>query len=146
MVIAHRHDHTAIGGRACHIGVAHHITRTVHTGPLPVPQAKDTVVFAFAAQLGLLTAPECGRGQILVQSGLKRHLRGFQHITCTGHLHINGTQRRPAIAGHIACGIQTRLFVTRALHQHQAYKRLCAVQQNLVFVKVISIIERHILM
>ena len=41
-------------------------------GPLPYHMREDAVVLALAAQLGLLRAPDRGRGEILVDAGLKR--------------------------------------------------------------------------
>ena len=66
MVIPHRHQHTAMGRGARHIRMAHHIAGAVHTRPLAVPQTKDTVVFPFAAQLGLLAAPKHRRREVFV--------------------------------------------------------------------------------
>ena len=66
MVIAHRHQHAAMFRRTSHIGMAHHIARPVHPGAFAVPQPKDAIETSLAAQLGLLHAPQGGRGQILV--------------------------------------------------------------------------------
>ena len=71
----------------------HHVTGTVNPRPFAVPQAKDTVVFAFAAQFCLLRAPKGRRGKVFVQSRLKGDLRRVQDILGTGHLHVHGTKR-----------------------------------------------------
>ena len=62
MVIPHRHQHATRRRRTCHIGVTHHITRTIHAGAFAVPQAKDTIVFALASQFSLLRTPMRGCG------------------------------------------------------------------------------------
>ena len=62
MVIPHRHQHTTRRRRSCHIGVTHHISRTIHAGAFAVPQTKYTIVLALAAQFSLLRPPmrRCG--------------------------------------------------------------------------------------
>ena len=146
MVIAHGHDHAAMGGCARHIGMAHHVARPVHAGAFAVPQAKDAVILALAAQFRLLAAPKGGRGQIFVQTKLKGNLRRLQHVLGAGHLHIDRTQRRSAIARHIACCVQTRLFIAGTLHQHQSHQSLRTIEQDLILAQVITIIKGHILM
>ena len=66
MIVAHRHQHTAVDGTARHIGVSHHIAGPVYAWTLAVPHAKDAIIFAFAAQLGLLCTPKGCCRQIFV--------------------------------------------------------------------------------
>ena len=105
MVIPHSHQHTTMCGRACHIGMAHHITGTVHPRAFTVPQAKHTVVLAFAAQLCLLTAPKGGSGKIFVQARLEHDVMRGQRLGGALHLQVHGPQGRPAVSGHIARGV-----------------------------------------
>ena len=144
MVVAHRHQHAAMGRGSGHVDMAHHVASAVHPRPLAVPQAEHAVIFALAPQLGLLAAPKRGGGQIFVQALFELHLRLGQQPGCTGHLYVDRPQRRPAIAGHITGGVQTRCTVARRLDQHQPHQRLCAVQQNRRFLKIEAIIQRNL--
>ena len=127
VVIPHRHQHAAIHRRAGHIGVTHHIPGPVHTRPLAVPQTKDTIVFALTAQLGLLGTPNRCGGKVFVQAGLKRHIALHQLLFRALHLHVDGTQRRSAIARHQPCRVQPRRFIAGLLHHGHAHQRLRAV-------------------
>ena len=72
MVIAHRHQHAAMLARAGHVGMAHHIARSVDARPLAVPQAETRHhSLPSPRRPGLLAAPQRSGGQILVQPVLK---------------------------------------------------------------------------
>ena len=71
VVIAHERQHAAVLGGAGEIGVAEHVAGAVDAGTFAVPEAEHAVELAFPAQLGLLRAPQRGRGDILVDAGLK---------------------------------------------------------------------------
>ena len=141
MVVAHGHQHAAVRRAARHVGVFEHVARAVHARPLAVPQAKDAVVFALAAQFGLLAAPQGGGGQIFVQAGLKGDVMFSQRFGGAHHLHVDRTQGRSAIAGDQPRRVQTSGAVTRFLHHHQPHQRLRAVQQDRVAVQVIAVIQ-----
>ncbi len=51
--------------------MAEDVAGAVDARALAVPHAEHAVVFAFAAQLGLLRAPDRGRGEILVEACLE---------------------------------------------------------------------------
>ena len=74
VVVPHRHQNAAQCGTAGHIGVTHHIARPVYARTFAVPQAKDAIEFALAAQFSLLRPPMGGGGQILVYTRLKGHI------------------------------------------------------------------------
>ena len=133
MVVPHGHQNAAIGRGARHVGVFHRIARPVDARTLAVPEPEDPVELALAAQLGLLCAPERGGGQVFVQAFLKFHVRLGQLLGRAVHLHVDRTQRRAAIAGHISCGVQPRRPVACFLHQHEADKCLGAIQQHRAF-------------
>ena len=127
VVVAHGNQYAAVFRRPRHIGMAQRIARAVHPRPLAVPQTKDAVVFALAADLCLLRPPERGDGEILVQTVLKRHVRLRQQLLCALHLHINRTKRRAAIPGDQTSRVQPRSHITGLLHQHQTHQRLSPV-------------------
>ncbi len=141
MVIPHRHENATLGGRARHIGVAHHITRSVDPRPLAIPQAKDAIELTLAAQLGLLGAPKGGGGEIFVETGFKADIGGLQILLRLLHLLIDRTQRRAAIARHIASGNQPRRTIPRFLHQHQAHQRLGSIQEDGSLPEIITVVQ-----
>ena len=130
MVIAHRHDHPTMGRGSGHVDVAHRIAGAVHTRTLAVPQAKDAIEFALAAQMRALGAPMCSGGQILVQARLEQNVLIRQHLLGPCHLQIDGAERRAAIARNQPRSVQSGLGIAPLLHQHQAHKRLGAIQQD----------------
>ncbi len=146
VVVPHRHQHAAMARGACHVGMAHHVAGTVHPRPLAVPEREDTVIFALAPQLRLLAAPDRGGGKVFVQARLKADVVGVKQLACLRHVQIDPAQRRSAIAGDVACGIQTGLRVPRLLHQHQPHKRLGPVQQDRRAVKIVAVVQRNLVL
>ena len=71
MVVAHQRQHAAVPGGAGEIGMAEHVAGAVDARALAVPHAEHAIELAFAAQLGLLRAPERGGGEVLVDAGLE---------------------------------------------------------------------------
>ena len=78
MIVAHQGQHAAMFRRAREIDVAEDIAAAVDAWTLAVPEREDAVVFAFAAHLGLLRAPDGGRGEILVEARLKQDVVGVE--------------------------------------------------------------------
>ena len=72
VVVAHQREHAAVLRGAGEIGVAEHVAGAVDARALAVPDAEHAVVLAFAAQLGLLRAPQRGGGEVLVDAGLEQ--------------------------------------------------------------------------
>ena len=48
-----------------------HVAGAVDAGALAVPHAEHAIELAFAAQLGLLRAPERGGGEVFIQAALE---------------------------------------------------------------------------
>ena len=71
VVVAHQRQHAAMLGGTGEIGVAEHVAGAVDARTLAVPHAEHAIEFALAAQLGLLRAPDRGRGEILVDAALE---------------------------------------------------------------------------
>ncbi len=145
VIVAHRHQHAAVLRRPGHVGVAEDIAGAVHTRSLAVPEPEDAIMFALAAQLRLLRAPKRGRRQILVQSGLERHVRRGQQLARPRHLQVHRPQRRATIAGDKTGRVQTSGHVDSLLHQHQPHQRLRAVKQNRAFLQVEPVVQRNLL-
>src|SRR6185436_19258508 len=112
------------------IGVAERVARAVDPGALAIPDAEDTVVTAVATELGLLGAPQRGRGEVLVDSRLEKNVRGAEGLCRTPKLHVEPAQRRAAIAGDVAGRAFADARVAGRLHQRQADDRLRSGDQD----------------
>jgi hypothetical protein len=87
--------------------------------------AEDAVVFAFAAQLRLLRAPDRGGGEVLVDAALKADIASSpKERRGALELAIEAAERRAAIAGDVARGVETVAPVELLLHQAEPHQRL----------------------
>ena len=116
MVVAHQRQHTAVFGRAGEVGVAEHVAGAVDAGPLAVPDAEDAVVFALAAQLRLLRAPQRRCRQFLVDAGLEDDVVGVEQRRDPHELLVETAERRAAVAGDVAGGVEAGAAVALLLH------------------------------
>ena len=118
MVVAHQREHAAVLRGAGEIGVAEHVAGAVDARALAVPHAEHAVVLALAAQLGLLRAPERGRGEVLVEAGLEQDVVRCRAQLLRAHeLLVEPAERRAAIAGDVAGGVEAGAAVALLLHQ-----------------------------
>ena len=143
MVVAHQHERAAVLGRAGEIGVAEDVAGTVDARALAVPDAEDAVVFALAAHLGLLRAPDGGGGEVFVEAGLEENVVPVEPFLGRMHLHVDGAERRPTIAGDESRGVQAGAAVALLLHQQQAHDRLRAGREDAVLRQIEFVVERH---
>src|SRR5688500_13811121 len=106
------------------ISMAKDIARSVDARALAVPNAEHTVVYAVAAQLGLLCATQrCGR-QVLVQPWMKENVGFADDAVGSEERAFKPCDRRAAVAGDDSCGVKSRLLVTCVLDQRQPHNRL----------------------
>ena len=91
--------------------------RAVDARALAVPDAEHAVVLALAAQLGLLRAPQRGGGEVLVEAGLEHDVVRREHAARALELLVEPAERRAAIAGDVAGGIEAGAAVALLLHQ-----------------------------
>src|ERR1700738_4754149 len=92
-------------GTAGEIGMTHHIAAAVDAGALAVPKREHAVIFAFAAQFGLLRAPHGRRRDVFIQAWLKPDVGFVQMTLCAGELLIEPSEWGAAISGDVACRI-----------------------------------------
>src|SRR5665213_1155755 len=117
VVVAHQRQHAAVLGSAGEIGVAEYVARTIDARTFAVPKPEHAIEFALAAQLGLLRAPERGGGEFLVEAGLELDVGGAERARGADELLVETAERRAAITGEIAGGVDTGGAVARLLHQ-----------------------------
>ena len=141
MVVAHQRQHAAMLRGAGEIGVAEHVAGAVDARPLAVPDAEHAVVPALAAQLRLLRAPQRGGGQVLVDPGLEQDVVLRERALGANELLVEPAERRAAVAGHIAGGVEAGAAVALLLHQAQAHQRLIAGDEDPAFGEVVFVVE-----
>ena len=117
MVVAHQGEHAAVLRGAGEIGVAEDVAGAVDARALAVPHAEHAVVLALAAQLGLLRAPDGGRGEVLVQAGLEQDVVLIERGLGAHELLVEPAERRAAIARDVAGGVEPGEAVALLLHQ-----------------------------
>ena len=126
------------------VGVAEYVAGAVDARTLAVPEAEDAVILALAEQFGLLRAPAGGRGQLLVEAGLEDDVRLRELLLGLPELQVEPAERRAAIAGDEAGGVQPVRAVALALHQQHADDRLRAGKEDALFAEVELVVERDI--
>ena len=120
VIVADDRQHTAVGRRACRIGVFEDVHGAVEAGSLAVPDAEDAIDGGAGAHPDMLRPPHGGRAELLVDAGLEDDVVVGEQLLGPPQLLIVVAQRRSAIARDEAAGIQPRRAVARALHQRQA--------------------------
>ena len=141
VVVAHQGEHAAVLGGAGVVGVAEHVAGAIDARALAVPDAEHAVVLAFAAQLGLLRAPQRRGGQVLVQAGHELDVVRLQQALGAQHGRLQRGDRRAAVARHVAGRVQPRLHVAGPLGQHQAHDGLGAGQDLAAPVEGVFVVE-----
>src|SRR5437763_11403873 len=124
VVVAHERQHAAMLRGSGKVGVAKHVAGAVDARPLAVPHREHAIELALAAQLGLLGAPYGGGGQIFVEPGLEADVGGFEMALRADELLVEAAERRAAIAGDVAGGVEAGAAVARLLHEAEADQRL----------------------
>ena len=101
-------------------------------------------MLAFAEQFGLLRAPAGGRRQFLVEAGLEDDVGVGELLLGLPQLQVEPAERRAAIAGDEAGGVQPVPAVALALHQQHADDGLRAGQEDALLAEVELVVERDV--
>ncbi len=130
MVVAGDEQHAAVHRAAGMVAVLEDVAAAVNAGALAVPHGEDAVILRRWEKIQLLGAPDSGCGDVLVDAGLEGdvmrlevRLGGLQGL-------IEAAQRRTAVAGYIAGGVQPGGLVAAVLQHGQARKRLYAGEED----------------
>ena len=130
MVVAGEDKHAAMFRGACGIAVAEHVAAAVDAGALAVPDADHAIIFGAGREIELLRAPDRGGGQVLVHAGLELDVVLLEMFSCGEQLLVIAAERRPAVTGDEACGVETGGVVAADLRHRQANQRLDARQEH----------------
>ena len=141
MIVAHQSEHAAVLRGTCEIGVTEHVAGAVDAGPFAVPHAKNAVVFALAAQLGLLRAPHRGGGEVLVDAALEPDVAFVQERLGAQKLVVQAAERRTAVTADESRGIEPVATVQLLLHQAEPDQSLEAGHEHTALAKVVFVVE-----
>ena len=144
VVVAHQRQHAAVLRGAGEIGVAEDVAGAVDARPLAVPEAEHAVELALAAQLRLLRAPQRGRGDVLVEAGLEADVVFVEDALRADELLVEGAERRAAIAGDVARGVEAGAAVALLLHQAEPHDGLEAGDEDAALGEVVLVVERDV--
>jgi hypothetical protein len=141
MVVAGQRDHAAILRGTGGIAVLQHVHRAVHAGALAVPDREHAIDGGAGKEIRLLAAPHRGRGEILVEPGLEVDVVLFQVPLRAPQRVVVHAERRAAIAGDEAAGVEAGRSVALLLHHRQAHQRLDAGEIHAALVQAIAVFK-----
>ncbi len=130
MVVAGQQQDAAVLGAAGHVAVPEDVAAAVDARPLAVPHGIDAIDRRIAEKVGLLGAPDRRRRQVLVQARPEDDVVLVKQVLGFPQLLIQPAQRRAAVAGDVAAGVEADRAVTLLLHQRQAHQGLGAGQED----------------
>src|SRR5689334_19240702 len=141
VVVAGKHQHAAVLGRACRIAVAEDVAAAVDAGALAVPDADHAVILGTGRQIELLRAPNRGGRQILVHAGLELDVVLFEMLSRGEKLLVITAGRGAAEAGDEAGGVEAHRPVAADLRRRQANQRLNAGQETVAGALGVFLVE-----
>jgi hypothetical protein len=112
------------------VGMLEHVAAAVDAGPLAVPHGKDAVEFRLREQVQLLRAPDRGGGDVLVEPGLEADVVRLEEGPGAVQRRVQAAQRRTAVAGNVAGGMQAGGAVDGVLQHRQAGQGLHAGEED----------------
>ena len=130
VIIAGERQHAAEFRAAGGVAVLERIGRAVDARSLAVPDGEHAIDRGSREHVDLLAAPHGGRGEVFVQPGLEADIVGFEVPLRLPQRIVVDAERRAAIAGDEAAGIESGVLVAFALHDWQANERLHAGEIN----------------
>jgi hypothetical protein len=141
VVVAGKAQHAAVLGRARGIAVAEDVAAAVDAGALAVPDADRAIIFGAGRQIELLRAPNRGGREVLVHAGLELDVVLFEVFSRGKKLLVVTAERRTAVAGNEAGGVQPRGTVAADLRHRQADQRLDPGQEDVASALGVFLIE-----
>ena len=126
------------------VAVLEHVERAVDARALAVPEREHAVVLGAREQADLLRAPDRGGGEVLVDAGLEDDVALLEELARPPQRLVEPAERRAAIAGDEAGGVQPGRAVALALQHRQAHQRLDAGHQHPPALERVAVVEAHL--
>jgi hypothetical protein len=141
VVVAGEHQHAAVLRGAGGVGVLEHIAAAIDARALAVPHGEDAVVLRPREEVDLLRAPDRGGGEVLVDAGLELDVVALEVALRAPQRLVEAAERRAAVAGDEARGVQAGALVALALQHHQADQRLRAGEEDAALLQGVLVVE-----
>src|SRR5581483_7163862 len=141
MIIAGDEQHAAMPGASGVVRVLERVPAAIDAGTFAVPHREDAVVLRGAEQVHLLRPPHRGGGEVLVHARLELDVMRAQMRFGFPQRLVQPAERRTAIAGHEARGVESGGGIALALHDKQTYQRLNSADVNPAAGEYVFIVE-----
>jgi hypothetical protein len=142
-VVAGHQQHATVLRASRVVGVLQHVDASIDAGPLAVPHREDAVVLRIGEQVQLLRAPYRGRCEVFVDGRMEADPVRLQEGLRAVQRGVEAAERRSAIPGHVARGVQARRGVALLLQHRQAGERLHAGQEDPTVLEPVLVVERN---
>jgi hypothetical protein len=140
-VVAGDQQHAAVFCGSGVVGVLEHVAAAVDAGPLAIPHGKDAVELRLREQMQLLRAPDRGGRDVLVDAWLEADVVLFEEGPGAVQRGVQASQRRSAIAGNVAGGMQAGGAVDGMLQHRQAGQGLHAGEEDAAVFEPVLVFE-----
>jgi hypothetical protein len=141
MVVAHHREHAASWAGAGRVRMLHRVHGPIEAGALAVPHAEHAVMAGARVQADLLGSPDRGGTQLLVHAGLEHDTVCIEEIPRAPKLLVEPTERRAAVAGDEAGGVEAGGTVAPGLDERQSHQRLKAAHENASVLETIFVVK-----
>ena len=141
MVVAGDHQHAAMRRRAIGVAVLERIAGAVDAGTLAVPEPEHAIDLAVGLGLDLLRAEHGGCREVLVHGGQEFDAVLLQSLLDAPQFEIDAAERRAAIAGDEAGGVEPRGAVAPDLVERDADDRLRAGEEDAAVLALVTVGE-----
>src|SRR5262249_47169415 len=130
MIVAGDDQNAAMGRGAIGIAVLECIAGAIDARSLAVPEAEHALDLTPRTGLDLLRAEHRSSGEVLVDRGQKFDAALLEEALGAPQLEIDAAERRAAIAGHEASGVEAVRAIALLLLEQHAHQRLRPGEQH----------------
>ncbi len=141
VVVTGERQHAAMPRRAGRIGMFQCVDRAINAGTLAIPDAEHAIDLGARKQADLLATPDGGRGEVLVQPGNESDIMCLQERFGAPQRVVIHAERRAAVAGDEARGVETGRAIAFALQHRQSHQRLDAGQVDPFGLKAVLVVQ-----
>ena len=144
MVVTGQRNHAAVRRGAGRVRMLERIHGTIDAGPLAVPDAEHAIDLGAREHADLLAAPHRGRRQILVEARLEFDVVLLQEGFRAPQRVVVHSERRAAITGDEARGVETLRPVAFALQHGQPDQRLRTRKENSLRIQTVLVVQSDV--
>jgi hypothetical protein len=143
MVVAGQRNHAAVRRGARRIGVLERVHRAVDAGALAIPDTEYAIDLGAGEHADLLAAPHGGGRQVLVETGCELDVMLLEEGFRTPQRVVVHAERRAAVSGDEACGVESLGAVAFALQHREPNQRLRTGEKNPFRVQTILVVQTN---